>query len=127
MLEKARRLQWIHGFSVGSNSGNTLTISHLLYANDALIFCDAKKSKSSNKNLTLMFFETSSGLKINMLKNVNNTEELAEILWCKIGLLSSTYLGIPLGAKLKFVIYGMGEISTSLFGWKTHTYQEYSR
>ncbi|KAG5616184.1 hypothetical protein H5410_016008 [Solanum commersonii] len=47
---------------MGSNSGNTLTISHLLYVDDALILCDANKSKSSNPNLTLML----SGLHINM-------------------------------------------------------------
>lgn len=36
MLEKARQLRWIQEFSVGTNTVNTVTISHLLcqqYAN----------------------------------------------------------------------------------------------
>lgn len=49
-----------------------------------------------------------SGLKINLAKSklfhigvVPNIEDLAWILGCKIGVLLSTYLGLPLGAAFK--------------------------
>ena len=52
-----------------------------------------------------MWFETFSGLKINLIKSaiiplgrVDNVEELAAELGCGVGSLPSTYLGLPLGA-----------------------------
>ena len=52
----------------------------------------------------LMWFEAISGLKINLDKSelipigeVNDIEELALELGCKVGGLSSSYLGLPLG------------------------------
>ncbi|KAL6338115.1 hypothetical protein AAG906_010684 [Vitis piasezkii] len=53
-------------------------------------------------------FQVCSGLKINLRKselirvgNVQNLEELAEILGCKVTTLPTTYLGLPLGASYK--------------------------
>ena len=53
----------------------------------------------------LMWFETISGLRINLDKSevlpmgrVENVEILALKLGCKVGSLPSTYLGLPLGA-----------------------------
>lgn len=103
-------MQWIQGFQVGRNPDNTFTISHLLYADDTLVFCGAESSQVSYLNPTLLIFESLSGLHINMLKNiiypvneVPNLEELADLLCCKIGSLPTTYLGFPLGAKFKSV------------------------
>ena len=55
-----------------------------------------------------MWFEAMSGLKINLIKNeiipigpMTNAVELASELGCKIGSLSTSYLGLPLGAKDK--------------------------
>lgn len=36
------------------------------------------------------------------VNEVSNLEELAGILSCNIGSFSTTYLGLPLGAKFKF-------------------------
>ena len=51
-----------------------------------------------------MWFEALSGLKINVDKSelilvgiVDNAEELADVLECKVGSLPSTYLGLLLG------------------------------
>ena len=51
-----------------------------------------------------MWFEALFGLKINMdkselipVRNVDNAEELAVVLGCKVGSLPFTYLGLPLG------------------------------
>jgi len=44
MLEKAKQLHWLEGFMVGSGSDLTISISHLLFADDSLIFCEVEKS-----------------------------------------------------------------------------------
>ena len=55
-----------------------------------------------------MWFKAISGLKINLEKGelistgrVPIMEELADILGCKMGLLPSKYLGLPLGSTFK--------------------------
>ena len=108
LLARAKELQWIQGFQVGSNPATTVNVSHLLYADDTLIFCGADREQVSNLNTTLIVFEAISGLYINMLKSaiylvnqVDNLEELAGILSCKIGSLPTTYLGLLLGASFK--------------------------
>nr|XP_009610448.1 uncharacterized protein LOC104104150 [Nicotiana tomentosiformis]XP_016449348.1 PREDICTED: uncharacterized protein LOC107774363 [Nicotiana tabacum] len=108
ILGRAKELRWIQGFQVGRNPANSVTVSHLLYANDTLIFCDTERSQVINLNLILLIFEVLSGLHINMLKSiiypvneVQNLEDLAEILSCKTGSFPTTYLGLPLGAKFK--------------------------
>ena len=52
-----------------------------------------------------MWFEAISGLKINLTKSelipvgrAENLDELALVLGCKVGVLPTTYLGLPLGA-----------------------------
>ncbi|RVW84859.1 hypothetical protein CK203_048566 [Vitis vinifera] len=80
----------VRGFRVKERHDVGLEFSHLFFANDNLIFCDAS-------------------LKINLEKNelipigdVHNREEFAEILGYKVGTLPTTYLGLPLGAFYKF-------------------------
>ncbi|XP_070021916.1 uncharacterized protein LOC142177631 [Nicotiana tabacum] len=108
MLEKSRQMQWIQGFSVGTNTGYLVTISHLSYADDTLILCEADRVQILYLNLTLQLFEALSGLHINKQKSiiypvnrVSNIEELVGIIGCSIGSLPTTYLGLPLGAKFK--------------------------
>lgn len=104
LLVRAKELQWIQGFQVGRNHNTSGTVSHLLYADDTLIFCGADSQQVNHLNMTLMVFESTS-LHINMLKSKNypvnevpNLEVLAEILSCKTDSLPTTYLGLPLGA-----------------------------
>lgn len=104
MLNKAKQLQWLKGFDIGRD--RAVNISHLLYADDTLIFCGADREQVLYLNLTLLIFEAVSGLHINMLKSViypinevQNIEELADILGCRTGIFPTTYLGLPFGAK----------------------------
>ena len=85
--------------------GGELVISHLLYADDTIIFCEANSEQLMCLRWTLMWFEAVSGLKINLNKSViiplgrvDNVELLAAELGCGVGSLPTTYLGLPLGA-----------------------------
>lgn len=103
-------MQWIEPFKIGRDLGTQANVSHLLYADDTLIFCGADRSQVTQLTLTLFIFEAISGLPMNILKStiypvneVSNLEELANTLGCNIGSFLSTYLGLPLGAKYKSI------------------------
>ncbi|KAF5445957.1 hypothetical protein F2P56_031628, partial [Juglans regia] len=95
------------GFSVGDIHGSTI-ISHLLFADDTLLFCEANAGHIKSLKAILLCFEAVSGLKINLAKtemvavgNVSNIRGLANILGCGVSLLPLKYLGLPLGASFK--------------------------
>lgn len=90
-------MKWLQSFQVGKNPTSSITVSHILYADDTLIFCGAERSQVIKINLTSLIFEALSG--INMLKDIiypvnviHNLEELAEIMGCKTGSFPTTYL-----------------------------------
>ena len=83
-------------------------VSHLLFTNNTLIFCKDNKVEMTYLSWTLMWFEATSGLRINMEKSsiilmgrVENVESLAREVGCKVGELPMTYLGLLLGANHK--------------------------
>lgn len=67
---RAKELEWIQSFQVGRNPTSSVNVSHLLYADDTLIFCGAERSQVTQLDLTLLLFEALSGLHINMLKSI---------------------------------------------------------
>ena len=88
----------------GGRTGEGLVVSHLLFVDDTILFCDIDLDQMAYLGL-LMWFETISGLKINLSKSeiilvggVTNVESLARELGCRIGALPTSYLGLPLGA-----------------------------
>ncbi|XP_062164997.1 uncharacterized protein LOC133871585 [Alnus glutinosa] len=92
----------------GSRYQEAMIVSHLLFADDTLIFCDPNVEQFQDLRCLLLCFEAVWGLKINLSKSeivlvgdVGDVEELASILGCGVASLPIKYLGLPLGAKYK--------------------------
>ncbi|CAN1792638.1 Putative ribonuclease H protein At1g65750 [Linum perenne] len=81
-------------------------VSHLLYADDAMLFCDATEDQVRIVVATLICFECITGLKVNLHKSslfpvgfVPNIRVFADIVGCKVEAFPTSYLGLPLGAR----------------------------
>ena len=108
MMNKAIEEGLLSSFHVGALGSDLLCISHLLFADDTLIFSDANPNHILHLRLLFSWFEAISRLKINLSKSemvpvgqVPNIEVLADILGCNITQLPMSYLGLPLDAKFK--------------------------
>ena len=108
MLDVAAFAGQFSGFLVGSTTGTSLMVSHLLFADDTLIFCDAEPTQIANLRAILVRFEEASVLSINLGKSelvpvgvVHNLEALVGLLGCGQSSLPLKYLGLSLGAKFK--------------------------
>ncbi|RVW24673.1 hypothetical protein CK203_082175 [Vitis vinifera] len=96
---------FLSGCRIWGRGRTEMNISHLLFADDTVVFCEAKKEHLTYLNWTLFWFEAASGLRINLDKSeifpvgeVEEVEELVVELRCRVGSLPSSYLGLPLGA-----------------------------
>ena len=108
LLNRAMDGNFLSGSQIVGRDGVGSVISHLLYADDTLLFCGTSKDQLKYLSWILMWFEAMSGLRINLNKSeilpvgsVDNVQDLAVELGCGIGSLPSSYLGLPLGANHK--------------------------
>ena len=69
MLGAVATLGQFLGFSVGNSASTLLTVSHLLFANDTLIFCDVDSHNLAALCGILDKFKEVSRLKINFLRS----------------------------------------------------------
>lgn len=105
MLQKAQTNNWFRGFKVSSREESNMTITHLQYADDTLIFCEADLNQVGMLRVIFILFEAISGLHINWNKSFIyplmkwDLQRLSDILGGRIGYLPTTYLGLPLVAK----------------------------
>ena len=104
-LREAKSRNIFNGVKVGQNK---IDISHLQFADDALIM--GKWSLDNAKNLCriLKCYHLASGLKINFSKSKffgigvshSETQHFASVLSCQPSTLPCTYLGLPIGASM---------------------------
>ena len=111
MLPKVEEEGLIRGFRAGCNAADGLRISHLLYADDTILFCDADPNQLLYVWMVLTCLEAVTGLRVNIAKSetvpvaeVQNISDLADSLCCHIDVLPLSYLGMPLGASYKAVV-----------------------
>lgn len=98
----------LQGFGVGTREEEILYISHLLFADDMLVFCGANPDHLCHLRMTLISFEAVSSLRINLAKSelvpmgaITSIDALASIMGCRVTNFHLTYLGLPLGTPFK--------------------------
>ena len=106
VIDKAMSARYLSGYKFRGRKGSKGKVTHLLFAYDTLVFCKDSEDQMVYLNWILAWFEALSGLRINLEKSclllvgrVENSENLAAELGCKIGSLPTVYLGLPIGAK----------------------------
>jgi hypothetical protein len=66
-MARAIQERFLSGFLVGMDGENPLMVSHLLFANDTLIFCNVVQLEYLRRVFT--WFEVVSGLRVNLQKS----------------------------------------------------------
>ncbi|XP_071694704.1 uncharacterized mitochondrial protein AtMg01250-like [Rutidosis leptorrhynchoides] len=107
-IKKAVELNVIKGVNVGVDNIN---ISHLFYADDALIVSEWDRDEMDNIKRIFNIFFLASGLKINISKsnvygiNVSDQEmtDMANHSGCSPGTFPFTYLGLLVGFNMNLI------------------------
>ena len=128
LLKKTEVGGFLRGFQVDSHSQGGMHISHLLFVDDAILFCDAMKEQLLDIRMVIIFFKAIIGLKVNIGKSeivpmgmVGSLNALASVLGCNIGRLLIVYLGMPFGAHFNdSLIWNsiIEKMEKKLSGWK---------
>ena len=105
LIDRAMEGNFLFGCRVSGRGEEGLVLTHLLYADDTLIFYGADRIQLVYLRWLLKWFEALSGLRINLSKSkiilvgrVDVAKALAVELSCNVGSLPTSYLGLPLGA-----------------------------
>ena len=69
LLKRSVDGNYLSGSKIAKRGGVESSISHLLYADDNLLFCEANKDQKKFMSWILMWFEVLSGLRINLNKS----------------------------------------------------------
>ena len=69
IFRAVRGERYLSGCRINGISGNGVLVSHLLFADDTLVFCEASQDQMAYLSCLLMWFEVISGLRINLDKS----------------------------------------------------------
>nr|XP_016496380.1 PREDICTED: uncharacterized protein LOC107815330 [Nicotiana tabacum] len=97
VMDRAAGRGFLRGFSAPIGVLSARRVSHLLFADDTLVFCDT---------------------------NMDQLTYLKQVL-CKVGSLPTTYLGLPLGASYKDTTVGnpvIERVEKRLAGWQKRNF-----
>ena len=90
ILKKIEEGGFIQGFHVSPINSTSIRISHLLFADDTILFCDASREQILSIRLVLTCFQAFTRLKVNVGKSeivpigeVSNIQTLANIFQCR--------------------------------------------
>ncbi|XP_060202791.1 uncharacterized protein LOC132631213 [Lycium barbarum] len=127
MMDRAVNGDLLKGFDAYFRHNN-VTVTQLLFVDDTLVFYDADVVQLDHLHQILNWFQVVSVLKINLSKCeitpvglVDSIEELAQVLNCKVGTLSISYLGLLLGASSKDIAVWnsvIERVEKRLAGWQ---------
>ena len=91
------------GYRITNRNNEVMHITHLLFADDTLVFCRCSMEEMVHLNWLLLWFEAILELRINLEKSIalvvgelENLDELTLELGCKTRTLSTIYWGLPL-------------------------------
>ncbi|WKA03180.1 hypothetical protein VitviT2T_021306 [Vitis vinifera] len=108
LISRAEENGFIRGFKATGRRGEGVLVSHLLFADDTLLFCEDDRDQLIFWKWVVICFEVVSGLKINLQKSeiipiggVEEVDRVGAVFGCKVGNLPTNYLGLPLGASHK--------------------------
>ena len=128
ILKKTEEGGFIQCFHVGPINSTSIRVSHLLFANDTILFSDASREQILSIRLVLSCFQVFTGLKVNVgkseivfIREVRNIQSLANILQCRVGSLPMIYSDMPLGTLYKTAsIWNLilERMEKKLLGWK---------
>jgi hypothetical protein len=127
LIKKGQQDGLINGISIASNAP---AISHLLYADDSILFCRAKPEEASTIMNILKIYQEASGQRVNMDKSEmvfspnisqDNKNQFQAELPIKISDNINKYLGMPTHfgrSKAMDFNFIMDKIRNKLKGWK---------
>ena len=69
ILKKTEEGSLIQGFHVAPNNSTSIRISHLLFTDDTILFCDASREQILSIRLVLTCFQAFTGFKVNVGKS----------------------------------------------------------
>ena len=83
---------FISGCNIQHGRGQAVHITYLLFADDTIVFCEAKNEHLTHLSWILFWFEAASGLRINLAKSeiilvgeVEEVNKMAVELGCRVG------------------------------------------
>ena len=129
LISKATSMDLLKGIPVAEGG---IAITHLQYADDTLLFCEAQWEQLATFKRILTCFELTSGLRMNLFKSVligvnfddTTVGDWAVRLKCKHGSFPIKYLGFPLAANPNRVTTWtpmIESIRRKLSSWKQKT------